>query len=365
VRTAPKALNLVEDVELLEVVDLLPAIYPAELASHDLTDVDIVLWADPETPGLTGEDVAKLEAFVARGGGLLAYLGDYADEEPMRLFIEGKADPLLPMRIRSVQTDEEHPVSFELDDERLQRHPLFEDTKRYFFSPEVFAYRKVSDYAEGAVVARYTNGDPAVLEKQFGRGRVVVVTTTPDERFFRLNGSLLPAILFFNAAQYLVWESPRLRNVTVGEPVGIPLPEGTREIEVTPPPAAGGPTQEPLPEAAREYQLASPATPGFYRIVARGVTAGATALPTESATDIAVNLDGREGDLRRVTPAQLRSDYQGAPLLFADEGTEILQRGTQGDTGEASRMFLGGVVGLLFVELLCAWRFGTRRRAVA
>jgi hypothetical protein len=61
---------------------------------------------------------------------------------------------------------------------------------------------------------------------------------------------------------------------------------------------------------------------------------------------------------------RLRSDYQGAPLVMADEG-EILPRGVQGDTGEASRAFLGGVVGLLLLELFCAYRFGTRRRTTA
>jgi hypothetical protein len=49
---------------------------------------------------------------------------------------------------------------------------------------------------------------------------------------------------------------------------------------------------------------------------------------------------------------------------MADEG-EILPRGVQGDTGEASRAFLGGVVGLLLLELFCAYRFGTRRRTTA
>ncbi len=363
VRTVTGALDLLEDVELVEVIEFLQPIFPQDLASHDLSGTDIVLWADPESAGLTPEDVTKLEAFVRRGGGFLAYLARPGD--PLKLLFEGK-DPLLPMRVGDVRRDEEHPVLIDREDERAQGHPLFEETRQpLFFSPEITGYVQVSGYADDAVVAKYTNGEPAVLEKSYGRGRVVAVTTTPDERLFRLNGSLLPAILFFNATQYLVWESSALRNVDVGDFVNIPLPPGSREVEVTPPAAVGGPSREPVAEGAQEFQLTGTAAPGFYRVVARGVTAGATALPTESAVDIAVNIDAHEGDLRRVTAEELSRAYQGAPLHFADEGETILPRGAQGDAGEASRAFLGGVVALLFVELLCAWRFGNRRRPVA
>jgi len=365
VRSNARALELLEDVQLVEVIELLQPIFPSALADHDLSGVDIVLWADPEVPGLAPEDVAKLEGFVRRGGGLLAYVARPGDA--LRLLFEGK-DPLFPMSIGEFRRDDEHPVLIEREDERTQAHPLFRETRQpLFFSPDIQGYAQVSGYAEAAVVARYTNGEPAVLEKAYGNGRVVVITTTPDTRYIALNGSLLPAILFFNATQYLVWESPKLRNVVVGDPVAVPLPPGTREVEVMPPAAVGGPSREPVADGALEFQLTGTTAPGFFRVASRGILAGATGLAIENTFDIAVNIDTseREGDLRRVTPDELRRAYQGALLEFADEGGTILPRGIQGDGGEASRAFLGGVVALLLVELLCAWRFGSRRRASA
>jgi hypothetical protein len=365
VRTVGLALDLLQDVELVEVIEFLQPIYPADLAAYDLSGTDIVLWADAETTSLTAEDVTKLETFVRRGGGLLAYFGEYADEKRLALFIDGKVDPLLPARIGAERRDEEQPVEIEREDEDTQAHPLFAETRQpLFFSPEFTGYVQVSGFADDAVVARYDNGAPAVLEKSYGRGRVVVVTTTPDERLFRLNGSLLPAVFFFNATQYLVWESPGLRNVTVGDTVDIPLPPSSREVEVMPPAAVGGPSREPVPEGNLDFQLAGTSAPGFYRVVARGA-AGAAGLPTESAVDIAVNIDAREGDLRRATPDELTRAFQGAPLEFADSGEEILPRGVRGDAHDVSRAVLGAVVALLLVELLCAYRFGSRRRAVA
>ncbi len=365
VRTNTRALELLEDVQLVEVIELLQPIYPPALADQDLSGVDIVLWADPEITSLTPEDVAKLEGFVRRGGGLLAYLAQPGD--PLRPLFEGK-EALFPMRVGDFRRDDEHPVQIDREDERTQAHPLFKETRQpLFFSPDITGYVQVSGYAEAAVVARYTNGEPAVLEKSCGSGRVVVVTTTPDARFFSLNGSLLPAILFFNATQYLVWESPKLRNVVVGDPVTVPLPPGTREVEVMPPATVGGPSREPVADGAMEFQVTDTSAPGFFRVTSRGLVPGAAGLLHETAFDIAVNIDTgeREGDLRRVTPEELRRAYQGALLEFADAGETILPRGIRGDGGEASRAFLGGVVALLVVELLCAWRFGTRRRAAA
>jgi hypothetical protein len=361
VRTFSTALELLEDVELVQVIELLQPIYPQDLLAYDLSGVDIVLWADPETQALAAEDVAKLEAFVRRGGGFLAYFGQFADAGQLSAFVEGKVDPLLPARIGEKRFDKDHPILIDRDDEHTQAHALFKETNQpLFFSPDVYGYVEVSGYAPDAVVAKYTNGDPAVLEKRYGRGRVVMVTTTPDARFFALNGSLLPAVVFYNATQYLVWESPTRRNVTVGDPVDVILPAGAREVEVTPPASAGGPSREEVAEGTLEFQLTDTSAPGFYRVVARG--AGGAAMPAESAMDAAVNVDPEEGDLRRATPEELKRTYQGAPLEFADEGEQVLRHTARTDEGESSRAFLGAVVALLFVELLCAWRFGSRRR---
>jgi hypothetical protein len=322
--------------------------------------VDVVLWADPETPALAAEDVTKLEGFVRRGGGFLAYFGQNADEKQLAHFVDGKADPLLPARIGIEVDHEQHPTRIDREDEHTQAHTLFKETEQALFrSPLILGYVQVSGYAPEAVVAKYENGDPAVLEKRYGRGRVVIVTTTPDPRLFDLDGSLLPVAFFYNATQYLVLQSPDLRNVDVGTPVDIVLPPGTREVEVTPPASVGGPSREPVGENAQEFRLADTSAPGFYRVAARG---GGAAAPPSASVDIAVNVDPDEGDLRRVTVDELKRAYQGAPIELADEGDEVLPRVVRGDAGESSRVFLGAVVALLFIELLCAWRFGSRRR---
>ncbi|MHC4547277.1 MAG: BatA domain-containing protein [Planctomycetota bacterium] len=370
IRSHTGALDILRDVEILKVIDIAAAIYPSELEAYDLGRTDVVLWADAEVHNLSERDAHKLEEFVRRGGGFLAYLGIEARPGPLnRLCFAEKRRGLFPMlldeRFDTLRIDEEHPTAIDLDGP-VQDHPLFKETKRFFHSPEILGFRPVTEYRQEDVVARYANGAPAVLEHRLGRGRVIIVTTTPDERAFRLNGSLLPAIFFFNAAHYLVAEQPGDRNVKIGQAVRIPLPPRTRHVVVEPPEEAGGITQEPVADATRPFVLADTAFPGFYRVTAKGVAAsGPSGLPTEESFDVAVNLDPREGDLRRTSAAELRGAYRGVALHFTEDVEAILPRTAAAGAGELSRTLLGGVAFLLFLELLLAWRFGNRRRSAA
>jgi hypothetical protein len=366
-----EALSILRDIETLEMIDLLDPIYPTEFKGRDLSQVDVVLWADAEIHDFDEASALKLEEFVRKGGGLLAYLGFYAQAGRVnRLFFKDKGEGLFPMLLdegQEMYKDEEHPRFIDLQPDEVQAHALFKETLNpYFRSPDIIAYRRIAaGYPESSVVARYDAGDPAVLEHRLGAGRVIVVTTTPDERGFRLNGSLLPAIVFFNAAHYLVFDDPRQRNATVGETFRVHLPRDTREIMIEPPEQASGISQEPIEDASKPFPLTT-AYPGFYRVTARGVTAtGASAVTVEKVFDFAAGLDPREGDLRRVPAPELKRAYGGINLHFTANVEKVLPRAAAGSGSELSRTLLGCVVFVLFLELALAWRFGNRRRAVA
>ncbi|MHC4137327.1 MAG: BatA domain-containing protein [Planctomycetota bacterium] len=372
VSTVLDALSILRDIETLKMIDLLDPIYPTEFKSRDLSQVDVVLWADAEIHDFDEAAALKLEDFVRKGGGLLAYLGFYAQAGRVnRLFFKDKGAGLFPMLLDEEQEmfkDEEHPRLIALQPDEVQAHPLFKETLNpYFRSPDIIAYRRIAaGYPESSVVARYDAGDPAVLDHKLGTGRVIVVTTTPDERGFRLNGSLLPAILFFNAAHCLVFDDPRQRNATVGETFQIHLPRETREVMIEPPEQASGISQEPVDDASQPFVLPSTAYPGFYRVTARGVAAtGASAVSVEKVFDLAANLDPREGDLRRVPAPELKRAYHGANLHFTANVEAVLPRAAAGGESDLSRMLLGCVFFVLFLELALAWHFGSRRRAVA
>jgi hypothetical protein len=370
VRSVTGALDLLRDLEGLPVIELGEPIYPEALASRELNRVDVVLLADPEMDSFDEQVRDKLEGFVRAGGGLLAYLGENALPDRVNaLFYRERGRGLFPMLLQETQMhmDEEHPVTIELSGTGTSKHPLFLEVEPDVFpSPDYFGYRLVAeDTPDAAVVARYSDEAPAVLEHKLGQGRIVIVTTTPDERAFSSNGTLLPATLFFNAAHYLVAQDPGERNVRIGEPLKIPLLGNARHVIVLPPEAAGGRIEEPVQSTDKPFVFTGTSFPGFYRFTVRGIAAsGAAALPVEETHVAAANLDAAEGDLRRVRTELLadRKFYGGLGLNFTSDVESVQpSEGGRAD-GEMSRALLGGVVILLVAELLLAWRFGSRRR---
>ena len=66
------------DIEFVKVLSFLSPISPEELATFDLARVDVIVWADADFHELDELGAQAMRTFVARGGGLIAYLGDYA-----------------------------------------------------------------------------------------------------------------------------------------------------------------------------------------------------------------------------------------------------------------------------------------------
>jgi len=371
VRSFRGALELIKDVEVMRFITFLNPVFPEEVALTDLGRVDVVVWADADFHALDEAGAERLRRFVAGGGGLLAYLGQYARPAGRingYFFREGGRG-LFPMLMRDGEPVKvvEGAAPLKIDvaaaDDEGKGHFLFREATG-FGSPAITGFRPVDEYAPESVVARYDdeNRSPAVLEHEYGLGRVVVATTTPDDRWFSMAGSLLPPVLFFNAAQFLVSQDPGKRNVLVGESLRIPLLEGARRVSVEPPDGAGGLIEEPVADGEEFFRLTKTTHPGFYAVTVRATPGAAETLETDRAHLAAVNLDSSESDLRAVRAADVRRLYPRATIEFARDVEEVSPTLGADDDGELSRALLASVAGLLLFELLLAWRFGVRRR---
>jgi len=374
VRSFRDATELIRDVSVLQNIDFLSPILPEQLDATDLSRVDVVVWADADIHDLDEAGVLVLSEFVARGGGLIAYLGEYA-RPPARVnefFHREGGKGLFPMLLRDGELERVieggNPIRIDLAgaDRNGKGHPLFRETE-FARSPAFLSFRPVDEYEPQVVVARYDtdNADPAVLEHRHGLGRVIVVMSTPDERGFALDGSLLPPVLFFNSVHFLVAADPLRRNVLSGDPVTIPLARGARRVSIEPPSGAGGVIEEPVAEDAREFRLTNTVHPGFYSVTVRVLPTGAGAVETDRQFLAASNVDPVESDLRPMRSGEIDSLYPKTTLRFARDIDELLPDGGAADEGELSRALLAAVVVLLFGELILAWRFGNRRRRAA
>ncbi len=132
--------------------------------------------------------VARLAAFVEGGGGLLLSLGDRVTAEDYNRALWNNAAPLLPGPLgqrrrvpldRNVtvgEVDVAHPALEAFADQRLL------DSLR---SAKVSSYFEVSPVG-GRALVRLSNGDPLLVEKTLGKGRVLLLASTADSAWNNL-----------------------------------------------------------------------------------------------------------------------------------------------------------------------------------
>ncbi|MEK6257424.1 MAG: BatA domain-containing protein [Planctomycetota bacterium] len=121
-------------------------------------------------------DAVQLSSFVRSGGGLLVFTGDNVSavncatlvEEGLSVGEIGETKVAIDLPWRLNQWDESHPIFEPLSD------PQHGDLRRLIFA----AYSKLTPSADASVLAQFSTGDPAVLERRVGEGTVLWVTTS-------------------------------------------------------------------------------------------------------------------------------------------------------------------------------------------
>lgn len=152
--------------------------------SADIPDVMVLA----NVAALAGEQAAGLEQLVQNGMGLMIFTGELVDAEAynQRLYREGKG--LLPMRLlRSSETPTAGLV--------VEKDPQSALAPLAKLAPEALARirtRRYSDVEKNAVLpedvrvlAHWNNAEnpPAILHKPFGRGQVILFTTTAGRKW--------------------------------------------------------------------------------------------------------------------------------------------------------------------------------------
>ncbi len=166
---------------------LLPeVILPGALSQVDPGGYQVLVLAN--VADLPPPFVARLAAFVQRGGGLLISLGDRVAPDDYNRALWNNATPLLPGPLgerRRVPLDRNVTVG-EVD----VAHPALEafGDRRLLDSLRSI---KVSSYFETAPIGartlmRLSNGDPLLVEKKAGKGRVLLFTSTADSAWNNL-----------------------------------------------------------------------------------------------------------------------------------------------------------------------------------
>lgn len=338
-----------------------PEVIPeSRLGGMDLTRFDAVVLCN--IAQVTEAEVGLLDAYLKQGGGVILFGGDQvvADNFNRMLYQDGKG--LMPGSIAEIVGDpKQRTGAFGFDLLGL-KHPI---VAQFAGAPEAviagltgvktWSYQKLKrpEDSQATVALAFETGDPAVLEATRGRGRVIQVATTADAAWttWPLHPSYPPVMeqIMLRAASGRLAE----RNVAVGQPLtrAFPAAAGGASAAVTRPDDEVQGTKLATEPDVSVFTYENTDLSGRYQVKV-GPPAAADLL-------FAANPDPAESELARVDEAGLREALPGWPISIVKNSPSVRQDPMAvGQQGELHRPFLWGVLALMVVESLLAWRFG-------
>jgi uncharacterized membrane protein len=274
-------------------------------ARTDLEKANVVILND--VAWLDEALVSQLQRWVEGGGGLIMAIARRADATAFNR----RFGQLLPARLdKSVTPGGAFEFLAPLD----AAHPIFapfaEARSGNFATARFYGYVQATPKETSRVLARLTSGDPAVIERSVGAGKVLLFASSLDTSWNDLPLSPMYVPLIHQMLHYLHAVESR-GGYTVGETVRIPQAALAASIPIDSPSeqrltADDGLSQDGRLFIAREN--------GFYRL----------RFPQRERY-VAVNVDFRESDLRKLNVnefvAAFGSDGQSQPAM-AQAGSE-------------------------------------------
>jgi hypothetical protein len=329
----------------------------AELPSHDLNSMDVVALCNVKQ--LSEATWRRLERFVQEGGGLVLFLGDLVDLE----HYNSAAGDLLPSRLIEpafVEVSESNLVHFAPD---TLSEPLKVDFEGRpgsgLFRANVHQYIKMAAAMDtGHALVSYTSGDPAIVERQIGAGRCIVISTTANMEWTNLPAKGDFITLVMNLVQHVAPEGAAKRNFTVGDSYA-------EDISVI---SAGGEDYLIRRPDGTDAQLAietlqgEGAGAGGFRLRFDALDqAGEYRLHTPRVEDpLSVNLNPIESELTPLTEDEIRRAFDCDLEYIVARATDDEWIG--GGRSEFASMLVYAVLLLLMAETLMAMWFDHERQ---
>jgi len=321
--------------------------------------------------------VKAIEDYVRGGGGLVFFLGDQVDPSVYNTTFYGKGElagkgllPLYLLEEEGRSDDYSNLAAPSLDHPAIRFMAGLNQIAFNDVHVRRFMGTRLQARDDTRVLLNWTdeNSSPALAEKAYGKGRVMLWTTSADMEWADLPRSLLYVPLMHELARYIVKPDPSETTLRVGSAISLRFDPSQmqRMAHITAPAAeAGGSgmTGSPMPlsmteiEGAKgEFEFRYPRTPiaGVYTIRTK------TPHGDERVIPFALNVEPGEGDLRLADRAALmRMDR--VSLHRATE--ESVLDTDESDRTEFWRTLIFLLITFAALETLLAWRFGHHSRA--
>jgi len=330
----------------------------AELAKRNIEDYAAICLLDP--PALEDATWQRLGDFARAGGGVGIFLGPAATLQGMNT---PAAQELLPGELDHQASNPDGVVSMSTRDDQHAMLAKFRSRRGQVPWEEFPIYRwwQFKNLHDGVAVALpMVNDRPAVLERPFGKGRVVTMTTPVSElsdvsdnnRWNQLWGiGSWPFFTLTNEMMlYLVGSTEGQLNYAAGQPAVLHIDPNRRFSTVL----VSTPRGESLrssPNQLNDVQVTATGSPGNYRVRAGGDTDGVN-------LGFSANLSSEASRLNRVNPDRLTEVFGDLPFRLAKNKDEIDRNVSLDRVGrELFPLLIALVAILLAVEHLLANRF--------
>ena len=296
----------------------------------------VIVLAD--VPKLSAEQANDLEQFTAAGGGVLFLPGGDSNWENFNAVLYRDGSGLMPAKLSPPVSPVQGTFinASSLDRQSTIARSVVDQVESLSGTPVV---RYLPAFARGknaSTIARYTTGDPFVIESSFGRGHVVLMTTAIDLQWNALSRSSLFLPVMQSIVRYLAASKSIDRNLSLGQPlverVDGPVDDRSATVQFQP-----GGQREPATvlRVGDQSQVRYGRTNRIgsyrlrYRIAGKEISTSFTVMPARRESDLTPltedqwrTLTGRVGfervDLARTTVASAVDRQRGGREIWID-----------------------------------------------
>ena len=329
------------------------------LSGIDFNRYQVVIFSNLSR--LTDVELTNLERFVQRGGGVFFILGDnidpdYYSSQIIRKFFDLSLNvPLTPTKnvggfFSLEKFDLDHPIFQVYRDLEKEKLPVIKFSSIF----------ELPENPNVKSIARFNLGKPALVERSYGTGKVLLLAAPVEES----QGDLVVHPFFVpfvnRAVEYLASDLSRLdEDILVGSKVIRELPSDLADkgIELSNPQmkkialqpsfsTRGGQTDQLI------LRIDDTFIPGIYNIMS---SASFSSAPEEMVDRFAINIDPQDSDPQKIDKSQVGEKLEGLSFLYIDPQDDVEKSILQSRYGkELWKTFLWMAFGLLVLEMYLA-----------
>ncbi|MBN1344884.1 MAG: VWA domain-containing protein [Phycisphaerae bacterium] len=350
----------VEDEPAIDYVVDARRIELAETEDVECSDYRVVILAN--VPRLGERFLGRLSQFVSDGGGVLIAPGDQVELDWYNDHLLAGGKGLLPAKLGGVVGDAKRGEA----GQRILAEGADHPTVRLSADPDksdidkvhVYRWFKLTPQADGAsrIILRLSDGDPFVMDKHYGRGRVLLLATPLDIDWTNLPAAKVYVVMVHEMVYWLAQPSLSRWNVEPGQALVARLDAktaGTTSVLADPTGRAVELTGE-RDGASMIFRYENADLPGVYRLMSPEGKGDPSAIFTVRPTGKEASLEPLSGRAREGLAERLGAAFA--------EDTDAVCRDMAIDTAgsELWQPLVAVVLGLLLAEV-----FLTRRIAAA